>query len=156
MRLLSLLTMLGLLIPRLGAAQLATTFADAQARGLRITHLDSTYRSARHADTAQAAFAGREQEVAAAYGQLLQALGKYLHGHGFVWGKLTKGFNRVYFRPDGTIDYYLYNFRSGEVTAEKEAEFRRLLGEFIKTNRIALTGRMPFAQCSPVTYVDVR
>ena len=153
MRLLFLSAFLWLL-PRVAAAQLATTFQDAEARGVRIQYLDSIYRSAVHADTAKAMFAGRETEVSAAYVKLLQELGAFLKAHDFAWGQPTKGFNRLYFRADGTIDYYLYNFRPGAITPEQEVIFRRLLGEFILTHKIDLRGRGPFAQCSGVTYTD--
>jgi hypothetical protein len=142
------------LLPRLSAAQVAISFSAAEAKGIRVSHLDSVYRSAVHADTAKAVFAGREDEVAQAYVQLLQSLGAYLKANQFTWGKPTKSFNRIYFRADGTIDYYLYKFRAGEIEAVHEAEFQRLLAEFVKTHKIELHGRLPFAQCSPVTYQD--
>jgi hypothetical protein len=149
-----LLLLLSCALPRLSVAQVAISYSAAESKGIRVSHLDSVYRSAVHADTAKAVFAGHEDEVAQAYGKLLQSLGIYLKAHQFAWGKPTKSFNRIYFRPDGTIDYYIFKFRAGEIEAVREAEFQRLLAEFVKTHKIDLRGRMPFAQCSPVTYQD--
>lgn len=146
--------MLALLGPLGAAAQVVGTFAGVEKQGIRIAHLDSTYRSAVHADTSRAAFPGREQEVAVAYGKLLQSLGSYLKQHQFAWGKPARCFNRVYFRPDGRIDYFLFNFRPGEITLEQEAAFQKLVADFCRTARLGLTNRVPFAQCSPVTYRD--
>ncbi len=153
MRFLLLLVLISFL-PRLGAAQVAISYRAAATKGIRVSHLDSVYRSAIHADTTKAVFAGYEDEVVQAYGKLLQALGSYLKANQFLWSKPTKGFNRIYFRADGTIDYYVYQFRAGEIEAVREAEFQRLLTEFVKSHKIDLRGRMPFAQCSPVTYHD--
>ena len=124
------------------------------ARGIRIGHLDSVYLSAVDVDTARAVRAVRVQEISTAYVQLLQGLGNFLKAHQFVWGKPKRGFNRIYFGANGTVDYYLYKFKPGEIDPAREAEFRRLLGEFILTNKLDLRLSRPFAQCSPVTYND--
>jgi hypothetical protein len=135
---------------------MATTFQKAIHQGISITRLDSLYQSALHSDSSQAAFAGQEQEFQHAYISMLQALGDFLHENKFNWEKPIRCFNRIYINKDGTIDYFLFNFKAGEIDPEKEQAFERLLGEFIKTYRFPITNAKNFAQCSPVQYSDKR
>jgi len=144
-----------LLCPLLSFSQgMATTFQKAANSGVSIPALDSLYQSALHADSLQAAFAGKEKEFQHAYISMLQALGAFLHTHNFKWEKQTRCFNRIYISKDGTIDYFLFNFKPGEIDPEKEQAFEKLLGEFITTYRFPLTNTKSFAQCSPVQYSD--
>lgn len=133
---------------------MATTFQKAANSGVSIMVLDSLYQSALHTDSLQAAFAGREKEFQSAYISMLQALGAFLHTHNFKWEKQIRCFNRIYISKDGTIDYFLFNFKPGEIDPEKEQAFEKLLGEFITTYRFPLTNTKSFAQCSPVQYSD--
>ncbi|HLN95831.1 MAG TPA: hypothetical protein VK183_09350, partial [Flavobacterium sp.] len=73
--------------------------------------------------------------MANAYTKLLQDFGRHLNENRFYWDKPTRCFNRIYFSPDGTIDYFLYQF-SGKTADEKpsgaqQEVFKRLLNEFI-------------------------
>lgn len=137
-------------------SQKATTFQKVIESGTSIKELDSLYKPALSsgADSMQAAFYGKYKEVSAAYTTLLKDLGKYLHANHFKWGKNTRCWNRIYFTPEGTVDYFLFNFRPGEITSEKEQQFEKLLNEFIKIYKFPLTAKTKFAQCSPVTYID--
>jgi len=91
-----------------------------------------------------------------AYIQLLQDLGQFLSDQRFTWKKATRCFNRIYFSPDGSIDYFLFNFlgkaedKPDEVT---EKEFQNLLNLFIANYQFPLTAKVKFAQCSPTTYL---
>lgn len=144
-----------LLCPLLSLSQgMATTFQKATNNGVSIPVLDSLYQSALHSDSLQAAFAGQEQEFQQAYVSMLKALGDFLHTNNFKWGKQIRCFNRIYINKDGTIDYFLFNFKPGELDPEKELMFEKLLGEFITTYRFSLTNTKDFAQCSPVQYSD--
>lgn len=142
--------------------QKALTFQDAEAGGIRISMLDSTYPSAVHSDTSKAVFKTEkdQEQLYLAYQKLLQDFGGYLHQHNFKWSKPTRCFNRIYFNPNGTIDYFLFNFL-GKTPDEKpttveQAEFNRLLNEFIKNYRIDLKAQTNFAQCSPTTYMPYK
>ena len=64
---------------------------------------------------------------------MLQDLGVFLKSNNFTWEKLTRCFNRIYFSPDGAIDYFLFDFPPGQIEPEKEKEFEHLLNVFIKT-----------------------
>ncbi|HKR03037.1 MAG TPA: hypothetical protein VJY62_00270 [Bacteroidia bacterium] len=140
---------------------LASTIEDAGKQGISISHLDSIYTSAIHVDTSQSVFKSEteQQALGEAYMKLLQDFGKFLTANNFKWEKPTRGFNRIYFNTDGTIDYFLYNFQTKNVkpedqlSQEKQTEFNRLLNLFIKDYKISLTARTKFAQCSPTTYM---
>ena len=132
---------------------LGLSFNSAKSQGMSIEHLDSIYQSAVHIDTSQAVFKTdlQQEEMGNEYINLLHSFGKFLTENNFIWEKPTKGFNRIYFNKDGTIDYFIYNF-STEISEEKQIEFNRLLNLFIKDYKMAMTANTKFAQCSPVTY----
>ncbi len=62
--------------------------------------------------------------------------------------------DRIYLNKTGEIDYFLFNFKPGEIDNQKEKEFENLLGTFIQTYKFPLTSKENFAQCSRVSYSD--
>ncbi|MHA3788920.1 hypothetical protein ACX0HA_11960 [Flavobacterium hauense] len=91
-----------------------------------------------------------QQKHRDAYRNYLLDFGKFLEKNNFKWEETTKGWNRIYMQPDGTIDYFLYSFKN--LPADKEKEFQRLLGLYIKDHKFGNTAPVKFAQCSSVTY----
>ncbi|MHC2993435.1 hypothetical protein OB13_18340 [Pontibacter sp. HJ8] len=152
-----LLALSFLLVMNTSGQSKAMTFEEAEKQGIPFQHLDSLYKSAVHDNTALAVFKSSEEQaqVMQAYTKLLQDLGSFLKAHNFSWEQQTRGFNRIYFKPDGSIDYFLFNFPPGQVAPEKEKEFCRLLGLFIQDYRLTLAAPERFAQCSPVRYSDI-
>lgn len=137
------------------AQKIATSFKDAiENKGLSIEKLDEAYQSALHDDSTKAAFKGQEKEFYDAYISLLQDLSTHLKKNNFTWGNKTRCFNRIYINKEGGIDYFLFNFKSEEVSSEKQAEFRQHLESFIQTYKFPLSNKVNFAQCSPVSYSD--
>ena len=124
---------------------------DAVNQGIRISELDSIYKSAIHTDPKLAVFTDQEA-VSKAYVQLLTDLGKFLASKNFEWERTVSGFNRVYFDKDGSIDYFVYSFRGDVLSPYQVSQFDQLLNEFIKNYRFPLQADVKFAQCSPVTY----
>lgn len=139
-----------------GFSQKATTFQKAIDSGISIKSLDSLYKPAlsQGPDSLQAVFRVKSKEFYTSYVGLLKDLSKHLKDNGFAWSKQTRCFNRIYFNEHGTIDYFLFNFKPGEVDADKAAQFETLLNTFIKTYTFSLPASSKFAQCSPVTYSD--
>jgi hypothetical protein len=136
----------------------ALTFQAAEAKGLKISYLDSEYKSALHSDPSLAVFTSNEDQVKMqeSYHKLLKDLGVFLSDNNFDWENPTKCFNRIYFNADGKIDYFLFNFlgAGGEKpNALKEARFQELLNSFIQDYQFPLKPDIKFAQCSPVTYM---
>lgn len=112
--------------------------------------IDSIYKDAINVDTTKAVFEGRTHEFFNAYKQMLGDFIHYLQTNESFKNKSFSFFNRVYFEPDGTIDYYFYSLKPGELTQDEEALFKKSLNEFIKTYKFPMTAKVPFAQCSPV------
>jgi hypothetical protein len=134
----------------------AMTFQEAEKQGIPFQHLDSLYKSAVHDNTALAVFKSSEEQaqVMQAYTKLLQDLGSFLKAHHFGWEQQTRGFNRIYFSPDGRIDYFLYHFPPDQLKPDKATEFARLLNLFIQDYKFNVQAKERFAQCSPVKYTD--
>lgn len=134
------------------------TFQKAEELGIRISHLDSIYKSAVNIDTTKAVFkTEKDQELMhKAYVEMLQNFGKYLHDNNFNWDKPTRCYNRIYFNNDGTIDYFLFNFigntKEENPSETQIVEFQRLLNNFIKDYKLSINADTKFAQCSPTTY----
>ncbi|MCU0443192.1 MAG: hypothetical protein MUE96_12405 [Bacteroidia bacterium] len=139
-------------------AQQAMTFQEAEAQGIRISFLDSTYPSAMNVDTALAVFKTdvEQQAMYNAYYKLLQDFGAYLHANKYAWDKPTRCFNRIYFSPEGRIDYFLFNFlgktESENPSVAQQQAFKRLLNGFISDYQFEVKASTKFAQCSPTTY----
>lgn len=136
--------------------QRATTFQKASQYGISVKLLDSLYTPALSgdADSMKTVFYGKYTEFVREYRRLILDLNEHLTKNHFIWGKTTRCFNRIYFNEHGTIDYFLYNFRPGEITPEKEQQFEKLLTAFIEAYKFPLPAPSKFAQCSPVTYTD--
>lgn len=131
------------------------TINNAAQEGITIGRLDSIYESAIHIETAKAVFKTKKEQdsLVKSYTDFLQQLGKYLKDNNFKWGKPTRCWNRIYFRADGKVDYYLFDFKT-DISPEKVARYKELFRAFAATHRIKISARVKFAQCSPVTFKD--
>jgi hypothetical protein len=137
-------------------AQNVMAFDQAAKLGKSYEYLDKLYKSAVHSDAELAVFktADEQQSLQKAYINFITDLGGYLRANNFTWDRQTHCFNRIYFAKNGKVDYFLYNFSSGEISVEKEKEFVRLLSMFLDDHTFGLTAGEPFAQCSPIKYKD--
>jgi hypothetical protein len=137
------------------AQKVVSTFRQAEGTAYAMPKLDAQYKSAIHSDTSQAVFTGEnEKKLIAAYQQLLLEVGKHLSANNFTWDKPTRCFNRFYFSKDGSIDYYLFNINPQEADSQKQAEFQRLMTQYIQSHTLQVKGPVKFSQCSPVVYKD--
>lgn len=141
-----------ILLNKISNAQVVLNFDQREAKGIRSSQLDSIYKSGTHADSTLAVFASNPEKYYEIYTKMLQGFGKHLTENNFIWEKPTNGFNRIYFNENGKVDYYLYSFRPGQISKEKEMEFEKLLKEYFNTYQFPLPTKEKFAQCSPVTY----
>lgn len=137
-------------------SQKAMTFQQANDGGISTDTLDTLYRPALDGgpDSARAVFYGRHDEFRQEYFALLKSLARYLKTNNFQWGKTTRCFNRIYFNERGSIDYFLFNFKPGEITGQKQQRFATLLNQFLTDYRFTLPAPAKFSQCSPVVYSD--
>ena len=135
-------------------AQKAMSISEAEINGMSMNHLDSLYQSALQSDSTKAVFGTRQNEFQQAYVKMLNDLGGFLNKNNFKWEKPVKCFNRIYFSPDGKIDYFLFKFKQGDLTIEKEKIFSKLVTNFAKDYQFSAKAERQFAQCSPVKYSD--
>lgn len=128
-------------------------FRDVEKAGISIPHLDSTYKSAVHSNKDLAVFKTPEEEqnLQKAYYSFIKSMGTFLSKNNFVWDAPVRSYNRAYMNPDGTIEYFIFQF-GNQLSPEKEKEFLRLVNLYSKDNKFPITASVRFAQCSPVTY----
>lgn len=151
--LLPFLLLLCLYRPAAAQQRIAASFQEAGGTSYSLQKLDSLYQSAVHDDPSKAVFTGQNrQKLEAAYQQLVQEASRYLAQQGFRWSKPVRCFNRFYFSADGSIDYYLFHLNPQEVSAAQQAEYKKIMDQFIQTHRLQITGPQKFAQCSPVVW----
>lgn len=133
-------------------AQQAMRFEEAKEKGI-YPAIEDNYKSAVHSDMELAVFKSDEdvRRHTEAYQSFLQGLGRFLLDNNFKWEETARCFNRIYMAPDGTIRYFLYQFRT-PLAAEKEKEFGRLLNLYITQNKFGVSAPENFHQCSPVVY----
>ncbi len=136
-----------------GFAQKCMTFRQAQEIGIS-QKLDSLYRGGIDSDSTKSIFKDQKAYIES-YQQFIFQLGGFLKENNFKWGKQVRCFNRIYFSKQGTVDYFLYNFKEGQITSEQENEFRDLLQKFVEQATFGLKTDTQFAQCSPVKYIDL-
>lgn len=133
--------------------RLALSFEGADTVGISIDHLDSVYQSAVNIDTSLAVFKTEQEQdsLATQFTQLLNDLGAFLYKNKFYCSDTVRCFNRIYFSPDGTIDYFLFSFldkaKRKKPTPEKEEHFKALLNLFIQDYHITLKAKTRFVQC---------
>lgn len=133
---------------------------EAQKIGINIEKLDLEYKSAVHIDSTKAVFRteAQQQKLQESYIKLLQDFGSFLNKNNFKWESKTKCFQRIYFAPNGKIDYFIYNFKLKNVlpenliSEEKQKEFEHLLKLFVKDYTFFTSANEKFAQCSPTSY----
>ena len=139
--------------PLLGIAQKSMTFQEAQKAGI-FERLDQRYKGGLNQDSTKAVF--KNQSVySRAYQEFLFGFGSFLKTQGFRWGRRVRCFNKIYFSRQGKVDYFLYSLTPGAITQEQEAQFAKLLSEYIQTARFKLPAPSRFSQCSPVNYGDL-
>jgi hypothetical protein len=128
-------------------------FRDAKKEGISIAHLDSTYKSAVHANKELAVFKTPEeqQSLQKAYYSFIRSMASFLTKNNFVWDSPVRSYNRVYMNADGTVEYFIFQFGE-QLSPEKETEFLRLARLYTKDNKFPITANERFAQCSPVQY----
>ena len=129
------------------------TFKKATEVGLS-PKLDSLYLGGVDSDSTKSVFKDSKSYIEA-YQKFIKDLSTFLAKNNFKWGKEVRCFNRIYFSEKGTIDYFIYSFKEGQLTPEQEVQFSDLLERFTKTAKFALQPTKQFAQCSPVRYNDI-
>lgn len=143
------------LIPLKSFSQhIGMSFQEAQKKSLKIEDIEKNYKNAVDTPPAESVF--KQEELQPAYTKLLQDLGAFLSKNNFKWEKKTKCFQRIYFNNDGAIDYFIFNFLGkpeDQPSSEKQAEFGKLVNQFVQDYKFSLSAKVKFAQCSPTYYM---
>jgi len=95
----------------------------------------------------------QQDSLANAWSEFLQAVADHLYQNHFKWGKDVKCWNRIFFRADGSVDYYLFDFKT-PVTKEQSDKFRALFAAYCTGHKLGMHADRGFAQCGKVTYQD--
>ncbi|GGB79982.1 hypothetical protein GCM10007424_20160 [Flavobacterium suaedae] len=130
-------------------------FEKAKEKGI-YPAVEENYKSAVHADSTKAVFV-TEADInkhIQTYQKFIQGLGHFLQEKGLEWEESMHCFNRIYINANGTIEYFLYQFKR-DIPLEKEEKFITLVKEYIKANKFGITAPENFSQCSPVVYPKV-
>lgn len=130
--------------------QTILSISEAATHNLSIVHLDSLYKSALHSDTTQAVFNHQSNAFSKTYTQLVQQLGRFQNENGFNANGGLKFFHRLYFNPNGQLDYYLYQFKPNTISPEQEQRFKHNTELFFKSYTFPMQAPCPFAQCCKV------
>lgn len=121
---------------------------------IKIEDIEKNYKNAIDTPPAESVF--KVEELQPAYQKLLQDVGSFLAKNNFKWEKKTRCFQRIYFNSDGTIDYFIFNFigkPEDQPSDEKQAEFSKLINQFVQGYKFPLSAKVKFAQCSPTSYM---
>ena len=113
--------------------------------------IEANYTDALNTDPTKAVFAGQGHEFASAFRAMTIAFSHYLKKNQSFEKKYYTFYSRVYFRADGTIDYFFYKLYPLTLSKDEAIIFKKSLGEFIKTYKFPMTAKVAFAQYTPVT-----
>lgn len=130
------------------------SFDQAPTLEIDIQQLDEQYPPALGPGS-EVVYKDQDQAFIKAYAGMLNQLNRFLNEKGFYWETPVRCFNRVYFNEKGTVDYYLFQFKTGTVSDVKQKQFAQLVEKFLNGYQFEMSHNKRFAQCSPVLYQDI-
>lgn len=133
-------------------AQTVLSYSEASAKGMSIDSLDRIYKIAGHADPALSGFKGDLKAFQEAYDAFTGQLTAHLVKQGVTVEKEQRVQIRVYFNPEGGIDYLFYQIRSGQFSEKVEKSFSGWVLSFIKDYRLPMTNPERFSQNRPLFF----
>lgn len=87
-----------------------------------------------------------------------KALNQHLINENFDWGvndERIRLFNKIYFKKDGRVKYYVFGIRSS-VSQEKMEAFGEIAQDFFADQKISLTRDADFAQCGKASLLNLK
>lgn len=118
------------LSPSLGLSQEVIYLGDVKDSQNVIETLDEDYADAGHPDTSIALFSMKE--LSPAWREILTDLNTHLIDQGLNWESPLKIWNRIYFSKDGSIEYYVYNFRNEALDKRGKTSFMKRLKNLLR------------------------
>lgn len=133
-------------------AQTVLSYSGASSKGLSIDSLDRIYKIAGHADPAMSGFKGDMKAFQEAYDTFTNDLTVHLVKKGVKVEKEQRVQIRVYFNPEGGIDYLFYQIRTGQFDTKIENSFSDWVLAYIKDYRLPMTNPERFSQNRPLFF----
>ena len=133
-------------------AQTVLSYSGASAKGISIDSLDRIYKIAGHADPAMSGFKGDLKAFQEAYDTFTGNLTTHLVKQGVNVEKEQRVQIRVYFNPEGGIDYLFYQIRNGQFNQKIENSFSEWILSFVKDYRLPMTNPERFSQNRPLFF----
>jgi hypothetical protein len=131
------------------ATPTAESFDDARVQKLNIRKIDSVYQMGINTiDSDKAALKGHLKEAMQATQKMTFDFGQYLKKDTAIKSKGLVFYGRIYFRTNGTIDYFLYS-RINNLNPDEQGEFKIALNKFIQTYKFPVTSKVPFVISHP-------
>lgn len=97
------------------------------------------------------------KDVTKSWSEFHKKVSKFIKEENFKWGvpdSMITIANRIYFDKNGTIDYYTFKIRNKSVSAEKSAEYEKVLQKFSKEVKLDLKRDKNYAQCGNIKYAN--
>lgn len=133
-------------------AQTVLSYTDASSKGLSIDSLDRIYKIAGHADPSLSGFKGDMKAFQEAYDAFTGNLTAHLVKQGVKVEKEQRVQIRVYFNPEGGIDYLFYQIRSGQFDKKTENSFSGWVLSYIRDYRLPMSNPERFSQNRPLFF----
>lgn len=134
---------------------IVTTFQKLKNLGIDFDAFDKQYASPIHGDTALALLKteAEQEHFENIYRDYLAGLNTYLFKEDFKWDKPFTVFQKIYFAPDGTAEYFLYNLLGPHEERPDSAtmkHFEKSVAEYVTRHPFPIRFTKPFAQCAPM------
>lgn len=145
-----------LLIFGLSHSQDCMTYQEMESHGFKMAELDSIYPNAIHSDSVKGPFTHRQEEFHSAWLSFYKSLMKYLNNHGLEWESPTWCHMKIYFKPNGEIHHWFYNFKTSDNIPEStQDEFENLIKQYMQSHKVEIKSDSKFSQCSGVTFINL-
>ncbi|MBU2527320.1 MAG: hypothetical protein KKC03_12035 [Bacteroidetes bacterium] len=97
------------------------------------------------------------QEVEKSWVKFHENVSEFIKFENFDWevpDSTITVLNRIYFSKEGTVDYYTFKIMNHSVSAEKRAEYEKVLQKFSENVKIDLDRNEQYAQCGKIKYLN--
>ncbi|MGZ3884659.1 MAG: hypothetical protein ACXVPQ_09830 [Bacteroidia bacterium] len=133
---------------------IASTPSGLAGQGTSVAKLDSLYKNVLDPDPGQTLFNGKGAAYYDAHVKLFNDLSAFLKQNNFSWGQPVRTITRIYYKKDGSIDYFIYDLSKSGLSAEKQDQFGKLLSTFVQTYQTSIHAGHDFYHRSPYTFKD--
>ena len=97
------------------------------------------------------------KDVTESWSKFHKKVSKFIKEENFKWevnDSTISVANRIYFDKKGTVDYYSFRILNPSISADKRAEYEKLLQKFSKEIKLDLKRNEQYAQCGKIKYLN--